>query len=160
MRAIKHNIYLLSIIFSAMWCAGGCSDDSGLEPPPVNINYPSFIGVLEVENRSQFPYTELYLHQGATLAEDPGEDSEEDSEVTKENLLTTPLNPNEVISVEVVASQYITAIRPRVSGGPLWRVRSDRPVTFYVSDEVPQPRLWILDQGFIVIDALSSAQEP
>ena len=156
MRAMKHSIYLLSIISSTMWSGGGCSDDSGLEPPPVNINYPSFIGSIEVENRSQFPYTELYLHQGATLAEDSGEGSE----LTKENLLTTPLNPNEVISIEVVASQYITAIRPRVSGGPLWRVRSDRPVTFYMSDEVPQPRLWILDQGFIVIDALSSAQEP
>ena len=156
MRAMKHSIYLLSIIFSTMWCVGGCSDDSGLEPPPVNINYPSFIGSIEVENRSQFPYTELYLHQGSTLEEGSGEDSE----VAKENLLTTPLNPNEVISIEVVASQYITAIRPRVSGGPLWRVRSDRPVTFYMSDEVPQPRLWILDQGFIVIDALSSAQEP
>ena len=150
MRAIKHNIYLLSIIFSTGWCVGGCSDDPGLEPPPVNINYPSFIGSIEVENRSQFPYTELYLHQGSTL--------EEDSEVNL--LLTKPLNPNEVIPVEVTASQYITAIRPRVSGGPLWRVRSDRPVTFYMSDEVPQPRLWILDQGFIVIDALSSAQEP
>ena len=124
----------------------GCADDPTPQRAPLMmvIPYPSYAGEIEVENRSQFPYTELYFHQ------------ERDVDLTtQENLLPEPLAPDELITLEVTDAQYITAIRPRVEEGPLWRVQSARPVVFYATPDEPTPRLWIVDQGFIVIDALS-----
>ena len=124
----------------------GCAEDvtQARMPPRSILTYPSFTGEIEVENRSQFPYTQLYFHQERDI----------DLE-TLDNLLLEPLNPDEILRVEVIDTQYITAIRPRVEGGPLWRVQSARPVVFYATESDPTPRLWIVDQGFIVIDALS-----
>lgn len=124
----------------------GCADDLNQSRAPLleAVPYPSFTGEIEVENRSQFPYTELYFHQ-----------ERDDDLATLDNLLSEPLAPTETLKVEITDTQYITAIRPRVEGGPLWRVQSARPVVFYAAEDDPTPRLWIVDQGFIVIDALS-----
>ena len=148
------SMYLLFIFL------GGCSDSGGFSTPPVEIDYRIhllYVGEITVINKSQFTYNELYLHQFVN-----------EELLSETNLIPDRLEPNETIQIEVDGAQYITAIRPRVDGGPLWKVKSAREVSFYTnrtpdSDSTEDnlieapiiPTLWILDQGFMVLDALT-----
>ena len=120
------------------------------ETPDLSI-YSVYVGEIDIENRSQFPYTQLYLHP-----------NQHHDFMMNDNLLSTPFNPGDRLKIQVVGAQYVTAFRPRVEGGPLWRIQSTRPVSFYTRDPIDNqnvpnqtPSLWLLDQGFLVIDALS-----
>ena len=77
----------------------------------------------------------------------------------EENRLQIDLKVGERIQLTVGESQYITAFRPRVNRGPLWKIQSTDQVRFYHQPEDEIPRLWLLDHGFLVIDSWSKIRE-
>ena len=146
---IKRLNRSLILVWTLIGCSmQGCSD-AGMSVEDIEpvLNYPVYMGEITVENRSQFEFTALYFHQTSRF-----------NRVETSNLLMKPLEPGGAIVIEVSPSQYITAFRPRVEQGPLWKIQSDQAVSFYLEEGDPLPRLWILDQGFMVIDSLSKDQ--
>ena len=138
------NQFVIKLVFIGFICMG-CADE-GNDPTffePIN-EYPIYTGELIVENQSQFEFTALYFHRTPRL-----------SRVESPNLLMASFLPGESIIVSVAQNQYITAFRPRVEQGPLWKIQSEQTVSFYREEGDTPPRLWILDQGFMVIDSAS-----
>ena len=135
--------FILSLY--VMGCAQG--DDGVNMTMDRPIPYPVYQGEIEIENRSQFDFTALYFHS-----------SPNQERLPSDNILDSVFEPGEVIQVEIQGPQYMTAIRPRVDRGPLWKIQSTQPVNFYAKEGDPKPQLWILDQGFMVIDTLSRGE--
>lgn len=128
-----------------LFSLGGCSEDSTvalIEESP--IDYPIYYGRILVKNQSQFDYLELYAYPSSSAPLRP-----------EDNLIRDVFRSGEQMTIEVGESQYLTAIRPRVEDGPLWKIKTNQPVTFYKEEGGELPQLWILDQGFMVIDPLS-----
>ena len=142
------NHLFVKLVMIGFLCIGCADEGSELTPFEPIKEYPIYTGELIVENQSQFEFTALYFHRTPRL-----------SRMESSNLLITPFLPGESIIVNVAQDQYITAFRPRVEQGPLWKIQSEQAVSFYKEEDDMPPRLWILDQGFMVIDSASKDRD-
>ncbi len=90
---------LLCIGAALLICACGQSDTSG--QPGVDVAYS---GPIMIWNLSQFELEELHTHSNRGFHR-------------VENKLTTPLQPDEVTTVNWSATQYISVVRKKTEGG-------------------------------------------